>query len=274
MKFNLVNNKPKSVSLIVTTYNWKEALTVVLNSINKQSRLPDEVIVADDGSRDDTRERIEKLAPNMKYKLVHVHQPDDGFQVSRIRNRAIAATMSDYIISIDGDMMLHPKFIEDHLSIARKNTFVQGGRVIMSEALTHRILNEPDYIPKLTFRSKEITNNKNAFWHPALKQLAARFVTNTLNRVRGCNQAFWRKDLIDVNGFNEAFQGWGREDSDMCLRLNNNGVDRINLKFAGIAYHLYHPEAQRSSLQANDEILEKAIRNSETFCELGIDQYL
>jgi len=274
MKFNLVNSKPKSVSLIITTYNWKEALTVVLNSVNQQTRLPDEVIIADDGSRDDTSQRIESLMPKLKFRLIHVHQPDEGFQVSKIRNRAIAAASSEYIISIDGDMMLHPKFIEDHLSIARKKAFVQGGRVIMSEKLTQSILDHPENIPSIEFNSKEIRNNKNALWFPSMKQVAARFVTNHLKRVRGCNQAFWRKDLIDINGFNEAFQGWGREDSDICLRLNNNGVNRINLKFAGIAYHLYHTEAQRTSLHANDEILEKAIENKETFCEKGLNQYL
>lgn len=264
----------KSVSLIITTYNWKEALTVVLNSVNEQSHLPDEVIVADDGSREDTKERIEDLAKTMRYRLVHVHQPDDGFQVSRIRNRAIAAAKSDYIISIDGDMMLHPKFVEDHLSIAKANTFVQGGRVIMSESLTKGILENPEQLPRIFFTSKNIKNNKNALWLPSFKNFSARFVTNHLKRVRGCNQAFWRKDLIDINGFNEAFQGWGREDSDICLRLNNNGIDRINLKFAGIAYHLYHPEAKRTSLKANDIILETAIKEKHTFCKLGVDQYL
>lgn len=264
----------KSVALIITTYNWKEALTVVLHSVNRQSQLPDEVIIADDGSREDTKERIEQLAKIMRYPILHVHQPDDGFQVSRIRNRAIAASQSDYIISIDGDMMLHPNFVEDHLSIAKPKTFVQGGRVIMSEALTKSILDNPKQLPNISFTSKNIKNNKNALWLPSLKMFAAGFVTNNLKRVRGCNQAFWRNDLIDINGFNEAFHGWGREDSDICLRLNNNGINRINLKFAGIAYHLYHPEAQRTSLKTNDEILETAIKEKHTFCKYGLDQYL
>ncbi len=263
-----------SVSLIVTTYNWKEALTVVLHSINQQTRLPDEVVIANDGSREDTLERINALIPLMKYKIVHIFQEDDGFQVSRIRNKAIAAASSDYIISIDGDMMLHPKFVEDHLSVARKNAFVQGGRVIMNEALTQTILKNPQNIPTPGFFSKQIKNNKNAFWIPVLKDFMALFVTNHLKRVRGCNQAFWKQDLININGFNEAFQGWGREDSDICLRLNNNGVNRINLKFAGIAYHLYHKEAERNHLKTNDEILENAIRHKETFCALGLNQYL
>ena len=274
MSFLFKGKERKSVTLIITTYNWKEALEVVLNSVNLQTYLPDEVIVADDGSRDDTKEKIEELSKKLKSPLIHVHQEDDGFQVSRIRNRAIAAATSDYIISIDGDMMLHPKFVEDHLSIAKENTFVQGGRVIMSEELTEGILNSPENIPKIFFSSKNIKNNKNALWFPTLKSFAALFVTNHLKRIRGCNQAFWREDLISVNGFNEAFQGWGREDSDICLRLNNQGVNRINLKFAGIAYHLYHLEAKRTSLNTNDVMLEKAIIEKHIFCELGLNQYL
>jgi len=266
--------KPQSISLIITTYNWKEALTVVLKSVNRQTRIPDEVIVADDGSRDDTRERIESLRNSLSFKLVHIHQPDDGFQVSKIRNRGIAAAKSEYIISIDGDMMLHPRFVEDHLNVAKLGTFVQGGRVIMSEKLTQGILQNPDLSVTPGFFSREIKNNKNALWLPALTRIAAMVNTNNLKRIRGCNQAFWRKDLIAINGFNEAFQGWGREDSDICLRLNNNGINRINLKFAGIAYHLYHPEAKRSSLGTNDKILQDAIDQKLTFCKLGVDQYL
>lgn len=268
------SNKPQSVSLIITTYNWKEALTVVLKSVNRQTRMPNEVIVADDGSRDDTRERIEALRDTLDFNLVHIHQPDDGFQVSKIRNRGIAAAKSEYIISIDGDMMLHPRFVADHLKVAKSNTFVQGGRVIMSEPLTKSILQNPDIAVIPNFSSKEVRNSKNALWLPALTHLAAQITTNNLKRIRGCNQAFWRKDLINVNGFNEAFQGWGREDTDICLRLNNNGVNRINLKFAGIAYHLYHPEAQRTSLAANDKILQDAIYHKLTFCKLGLDQYM
>ncbi len=265
---------PESVSLIITTYNWKEALTVVLNSVAQQTRIPDEVVVADDGSREDTRERIDQLREAMPYPIVHAYQEDNGFQVSSIRNRAIALAKSEYIISIDGDMMLHPNFIEDHLSVAKQGTYVQGGRVIMNDELTQGILTDPINIPQISFSSREIKNKKNALRSSFLKNFMARFVTNHLKRVRGCNQAFWKQDLIDVNGFNEAFQGWGREDSDICLRLNNNGIDRINLKFAGIAYHLCHVEAQRTSLAANDEILEMAIREKQTFCEKGLDQYL
>jgi len=268
------NKHKKTVSLIITTYNWKEALTVVLHSVNQQSHLPTEVIIADDGSRPDTKERIDQLAKIMTYPIIHVHQEDDGFQVSRIRNRAIAAASSDYIISIDGDMMLHRHFIKDHLSIAKENTFVQGGRVIMNESLTASILLQPERIPNIHFFSKKIKNQKNALRSHVLKQLFANITTNNLKRIRGCNQAFWRDDLIRINGFNEAFQGWGREDSDICLRLNNNHVNRINLKFSGIAYHLFHREAERSSLPTNDEILERAIREKQTYCERGLAQYL
>lgn len=270
----LAHSSPKSVSLIVTTYNWKEALTVVLNSVNQQSRLPDEVIIADDGSRTDTKQRIDELKKNLKYKIRHIRHPDDGFQVSKIRNRAIAASNSEYVVSIDGDMMLHKRFISDHLEHAKPGNFIQGGRVIMNEFLTKSILDGTQGIPDIGFLSPNIKNRKNALWHRALTSYFIKFPTNNLKRVRGCNQAFWKSDLIKINGFNEAFHGWGREDSDICLRLNNAGVDRVNLKFGGIAYHLYHPEAKRTSLSTNDDILATAIKEKLVFCEKGLNQYI
>ena len=95
------------------------------------------------------------------------------------------------------------------------------------------------------------------------------------SKVRGCNMAFWRKDVLKVNGFNEDFQGWGREDSEFVVRLLNAGVKRRNLKLVAVAYHLYHPERkdQKIEMGVNDKILEKTIDGELCWCDNGIDKY-
>lgn len=262
---------PLSCSLIISTYNWPDALNLVLKSISTQIMMPTEVIIADDGSRPDTKELIDRWKPNLPVPLIHVWQEDNGFQLAKIRNKAITKATGDYLISIDGDMVLSPYFVIDHLQFAKPNTFVQGGRVIVSqqksaEAFEHQEL-------KLNFLTSGISNRKNALRLIPLAKLISYFETTKLDRIRGCNQAFWRHDLLKVNGFNEAMVGWGREDSELAVRLFNSGVKRRNLKFAAPAYHLYHKENNRDRLNENDQLLKDAIQNSAHFCDKGISQY-
>ncbi|MEF1211136.1 glycosyltransferase [Vibrio alginolyticus] len=120
-------------TLIITTYNWKEALKAVLESVKRQTVLPDEVIVADDGSRDDTKAMIDQLRDGFPVPLIHSWHEDNGFQLSMSRNRAIAKASGDYLIMIDGDMVLSQTFIESHKQVAKPNWFVQGGRVLTDE---------------------------------------------------------------------------------------------------------------------------------------------
>ena len=110
-----------NTSLVVTTYNWPEALELCLLSVLRQSVRPDEVIVADDGSGEPTRARLEELQTTYPLPLRHVWHPDEGFQLSRIRNRALAVARGDYILQVDGDVMLHKHFIQDHLNFRKRN---------------------------------------------------------------------------------------------------------------------------------------------------------
>jgi predicted glycosyltransferase involved in capsule biosynthesis len=86
--------------------------------------------------------------------------------------------------------------------------------------------------------------------------------------------AFWRSDVVAVNGFNEAFESWGREDSEFVVRLLNSGIRRKDLRLGGVAYHLYHDEASRTMLKQNDLLLHNTVTQNLKYCSLGIDQYL
>ena len=126
--------KKLKTSLIITTYNWPEALLLVLKSVEEQSIRPDEVVIADDGSKEETINIIKKFSQKTKLNIIHSWQEDIGYRLSMSRNKAIKKSKGEYIVMIDGDMILHPNFIEDHINFARQRTFVQGVRAKISDS--------------------------------------------------------------------------------------------------------------------------------------------
>jgi len=259
-------------SLIICTYNWKEALALVLRSVARQSQLPDEVLVADDGSRPDTGEVVQQWAKELPVPVRHLWQEDDGFRVSRARNLAIAAAQGDYIILVDGDMVLHRNFIEDHKRAARPGYFIQGVRLITNGATGKKMLAEG--IMDLGFFSTGIERRRHAIRNRVLSWLIYRQVRSDQSAIRSCNQAFWRTELIKVNGFNERMTSYGREDNELVARLYNSGIRRRNLKFAGLAIHLYHPRRSYLAENPNTALLVEAQQKKLVWCEFGVDGHL
>lgn len=259
------------VSLVITTYNWQEALGLVLESALRQSRPPVEIIVADDGSSDGTADLVASFAGRSSVPVIHSWQEDKGFRAAMSRNRAIARAAGDYIVLIDGDIVLEKHFIEDHLASAAQRFFVQGSRVIVGEGATRAAL--ADGTLGFSPFSPGIENRKNCIRSRFLSRIFSR-ETASLNGIKTCNFAFWKKDALAVNGFNEDFVGWGREDSEFAVRLMNSGVRRRNLKFLATAYHLHHTICSRAHLPANDDILARAIADKLIRCGNGIDKYL
>lgn len=262
-------------SLIISTYNWPKALELSVKSVWHQSVLPNEIIIADDGSGPETKAIIERLQAESPVPIIHVWHEDKGFRLASIRNRAMAKAQYPYLIQIDGDIILHPHFIKDHLNFAQPNFFVTGSRVMLGEAIAKRVIEQQQttfgrVIPKSknffnNFRSKTIRNF-----------LARRYKTSGKNTfyVKGCNMAFWRKDILAVNGYDETIVGWGREDSEIAIRLHNSGVHKKFLKMGGIQYHIYHPEAKRDREAENTRLLKVSIDEHRTRCAKGIEQYL
>jgi len=259
------------LSIVVTTFNRPDALLLVLKSIEFQSLLPNEVIIADDGSDQETATLIEQYQHNTKIKVTHVWQRNKGFRAARSRNKAIASTDSEYIILIDGDMILHRDFIKDHFQLARPGFFIQGGRTLISKESTEIALQEH----KIDFSiwSKGISNRKNAIHSKFLSNLFSRH-SKKIKGIKSCNLSFYKEDCIKVNGFNNDFIGWGREDSEFVVRLINSNVQRNNVKFSCIQYHLWHEENTRRNLAANEKYLEDAINENSSYCKNGISRFL
>lgn len=263
-------NRSLTASLIITTYNRPDALELVLLSIINQSVLPDEVIIADDGSTNATRDLVESYSKTFPTLIHHVWQEDLGFRAASIRNKAMALAKHDYIIFIDGDLILHRDFVKDHKLNARTGYFIQGSRVLLKEHLTKGVLASRRV--HFSFFSNGIVNRKNTIHSRLLSRITSYTNVNIYN-VRSVNLSFWKKDAEKINGFNEDFIGWGREDSEFALRMQNIGLKRLHLKFLATGYHLYHPESSREMLLQNQKILDDAMQNKSIICVNGIIKY-
>lgn len=262
-----------STSLIITTYNRADALSAVLRTAIEQSVLPDEVIVADDGSNNQTKEVVTQYQAHYPVPLKYIWRPDDGFRLAECRNRALAVAQGEYIILIDGDMLLSRDFIADHLRVAQKNIFVQGSRVLLSEKKTNELLRDPHFeLPR--WYQAGVLKRRSTIRLPWIAYRIAHFKTKNLHGIRGCNCSFFRDEALAINGFNNDFVGWGREDSEFVVRFFNNGGQRINLRFAAIAFHLWHSQASRQALPANESRLEQALQLRLTYCPNGISVFL
>jgi len=227
--------------VIVSTYNWPEALGVVLRSLDSQSLPPAEVIVADDGSRPDTARCVQEVLGPSRLTWCHVRQEDTGFRQSRARNLGVRFSRSPYLIFIDHDTVAHRDFVSEHLRFSDRSLVLQGKRAFLSERFTQRVLAEPGKpFPAVPPWLPGLSNRKNALHAPWLGRLLMRprvFQT----ALRGSNLSVTRDDFLNVDGFDEVFDGaWGREDSDFCYRLFHSGVRCRNLWFAGVQYHLHH----------------------------------
>lgn len=262
--------RPK-VALLISTYNWPEALELVLKSLQAQSIKPDELLLANDGSKEETTLLIDKFIASSEIKVRHIWHEDDGFRRSAILNKTVAQSDADYIIQTDGDCILHPDFIKDHLAECKKNQYLYGSRVNIQQ----------EYLPELwetkniNFHalSKGIKKRTRALRIPFLSSLYS--ANDVLSKkLRGCNLSFWRDDFVAVNGYNEAMTGWGREDSELIIRMMNKGVLGKRIRYRGIVYHIWHGTSSKSNLNVNQEIQERAQRELLVWCDNGIAKYL
>ena len=261
-----------SCCLVVTTYERPDALARVLASVGGQSRWPDEVIVADDGSGPTTVEVVRRFESRAPCPVRFVTQPHDGFQAGRMRNAAIASTDCDYVVLLDGDMVIHPRFVEDHIAHARGGCFSQGVRVPLDARATRAQLAPDASIPGPLAPGLGGLRRSYALRSPAMSALL-RHAANSIIAVKSCNQGFWRRDLLATNGFDEEIRGWGSEDKELCTRLENAGVRRQTLLFAAIAFHLDHPPAPRDMAAVNRTRWRETVQSRRTRCEAGIDRH-
>jgi len=269
-----------NIAVIVTTYNRPDALAAVLDAYLAQRERRFEIVVADDGSGPETEAVAVDFGKRADFAVRHVRQEDRGFRPGAVRNRALAGTKTDYVIFSDGDCLPLPGFVAGHRRLAERGWFAAGNRLLLSETLTRRVLAERLPVHAASagewFRAflKGEVNRWSPLWALPVPGFLRKLPARRWQGVMTCNLAAWREDLLVVNGFDEAYEGWGLEDSDLTIRLLHSGVRRKSARFAAPVVHLWHPENDRASLEANRRRLDVLLGSRRTRAERGVDSYL
>jgi glycosyltransferase involved in cell wall biosynthesis len=263
------------ISLIVTTFDRPDALDAVLRSLARQSDRGFEVVIADDGSGAATAALIEQWKPKLGAALSHVWQEQRGFRAAEIRNRAIRVSGGDYCVFLDGDCLVRPDFVAAHRRLSERGWFVTGNRALMALALTTAVLRQ-----NIEVEAWGTANWIEQRFRGGLNRLAPvlRLPLGALRKLRprawegarSCNLAVWRSDLDRVDGFDASFSGWGKEDSDLLVRLLHAGVRRKDGACATGVLHLWHPGADRSQLSKNERQLADVIDSGRERADRGI----
>jgi glycosyltransferase involved in cell wall biosynthesis len=262
------------ISVIVSTYNREDALHAVLRALSRQSDRNFEIVVADDGSGPATAAVVREWASRTRLPIKHVWHDDRGFRLADIRNRGIRESAGTYVLFLDGDCIARPNFVAAHRRLAESGWFVTGTRILLSPELTGRVLSqglEPESWGLARWLKPRSRGELNRFAPLLNLRLGAtrKLTARRWRGARGSNMAFWRSDLEKVDGFDASFSGWGREDSDLFIRLIRAGVRRKDGRFTTGVLHLWHPEADRSRLAENDRQLDEVLHSNRITARRG-----
>ncbi len=272
------------LSIIVPTYNRPEALHLCLLSLSRQSMLPYDVIVADDGSGDDTRELISRFKKSGKclFNLIHVWQEDIGFRKPRIINEAVRNCDGEYLIFIDGDCMAHRDFVRAHIEYSEPLAILGGKRAELGEKITKDVIENVNLITSLNFKflwdsiindsrkCEEAFQIKSGFLRKALKRDRI-----TDDGIWGCNFSLYKNIFYKINGCDEDFLDGSLEDNDLGIRVLNLGGQVKSVRALAIIFHIWHKTSwsfESKKYLNNKKIIERRIALKEYRCANGINK--
>lgn len=270
--------QPK-ISVIVSTFNSEKWLEKVLIGFNCQLFRDFEMVIADDGSREDTRELIDRMRGEVFYDILHVWQQDDGFQKSRILNKALLACRGEYIIMTDGDCIPRNDFVQVHHFNKEKGYFISGGYYMLpmniSLAITREDIEKQRCfniqwlkemgIPKTFKNTKLIVRG--------ITSKLFNLLTPTNASWNGHNSSGWKKDILNVNGFDERMQ-YGGQDRELGERLVNFDIRSKQLRYSAVCVHLDHKRGYKTpeTLAKNAAIRKDTRRNKQVWTHYGISK--
>ncbi len=253
------------ISVLLATYNWPEALSLCLQALREQTNKNFEIIICDDGSKDETRTLISEFQKDFPVPLKHLWQEDDGFRKTLILNEGIKSANGEYLVFLDGDCIPQIDFIAQHLKLSEKNHLVTGSRILSSQQLTTDLCSNGHWSHK-KLRSNALTWGLKGLINKFLplfvklpdsnKRLYKKF---EWRRIKGCNMACWKSDAEAIGGFDESLLGWGHEDADFIFRLQKNGVIRKSGAWATEVIHLWHKMADKQTAEKNAAIVRAKI---------------
>ena len=256
------------LTVLINTYENPVALDAVLARLARARELADELVVADDGSGVSTREVVAKWQKRAPMPVRHAWQEHRGFRRARALNTAITLAQGDYLVFLDGDCLPSPRFASDHRALAEDGCFVQCRRCFVEEGCVPDALAGRKTLLQLALGGK-ITGLFKSFrlpW-PVIRR------DQELKGILGCNLAIWKKDLVAVNGYDESYEGWGKEDSDLAARLYHAGLRRKFVHGRAIVYHLNHPPASRAKLPEAEQRLEETLHTRRIKALRGLEQH-
>ncbi|MBI4807440.1 MAG: glycosyltransferase family 2 protein [Nitrosomonadales bacterium] len=267
------------IAVIVTTYNRQDALAAVLEGYLAQSDRAFEVLVADDGSTPDTAGVVKTYQARAPFPITHVWQEDIGFRAAAIRNRALAVTTADYVIFTDGDCIPPVDFVAQQRKLSEPGCFLSGNRLLLSQAFTAQLLKEMIPVHLWSFGDwlRAYRQGHISRLLPLLRMPDSAFRKVSPRRWQGaktCNLSAFRADLLNVNGLDESYTGWGQEDSDLVVRLIRAGLINKSARFSAPVLHLWHKENDRSHLEENKRRLQQVLTATHIRAIKGVDQYL
>jgi len=254
-----------SIAVIINTHKNPTKLKAVLHSFTKQTKLPDEIIVAEDGIDAATQEVIKQFKDKKALRIKHVNQEHNGYRRCHILNKAIRTAESDYLVFMDGDCVAPKKFVQDHKNLAEQGYFVQGRRCFIKEEAVDSFITGTHGIVKLMLTGKMYGLFKGIRW-----PFAKINIDQKERGLLGCNLAIWKKDLETVNGYDEDFTGWGKEDSDVCFRLYHLGRKRKFVYGRAYLYHLDHPKLSRAKVETNQVLFDETKKTRKVQCINGL----
>ena len=259
------------LSVVVLTSERPDALHLVLKGLARQRVPPFEVVVTEDGAAPTTRACVERVRTFLPVPLGHVTQEHRGPRMSRARNRGVAMARGDYVVFLDGDMVPGRHFVADHREFARPGSFVQGSRVLAPEALTRKLLAAGRV--DVPFLARGLGRRRHLLRAPALRDLWGR-PHRRRDGAKSCNLAFWRDDLVRLNGFNEGMGGWGLEDAEIVQRAFHLGLWRRDLRLGAAAVHLWHPPHVLGDDNPNWAVIRDVEMRRAVRCERGLADHL
>ncbi len=269
------------ISVIFSTYNSEEWLEKVILGFSVQTFRNFEIIIADDGSREATKDLIDKLRTEIDIPIIHVWQEDNGFQKSQILNKAILASTSDYLIFTDGDCIPRKDFVEVHDKYREKGYFLSGGYFKLPMDIS-KLISKDDIINQRCFDLNWLKANGLPSSFKNIKFLASglgskilNFVTPTNASWNGHNSSGWKQDLMEVNGFNQEMQ-YGGQDRELGERLFNKGLKSKQIRYSAICVHLDHKRGyvNEETWKKNHAIRENTRKNKVVKTPIGIDSNL
>jgi glycosyltransferase involved in cell wall biosynthesis len=259
------------ISVVVLTCDRPDALALVLAGLARQGEPPHEVVVTEDGASPETLAAVARARERFPVPLAHLGQDHRGPRMSRARNRGIAAASGEYLVFLDGDMVPGRDFVADHRAFARPGSFVQGSRALASEVRTRELLAAGRV--DVSLLEPGLSRRRHLVRLPLLRDLWGR-PHRRRDGAKSCNLAFWRADLLALNGFNEGMEGWGLEDAELVQRAFHLGLLRRDLRLGGAAVHLWHPPHELSADNPNWTVLREVEASRRVRCARGLDQHL